>query len=483
MGYSDSNYFDFLLKQFEQLLQGKHNVYFNSDDFVDIFYHFFTTEQIELAEKAIKIALQYYPNDIELLALYAKLLHEKGNTKKAIALLEQLNEKNFDNIELSFQLAEILIENKNYEKALNLLEELYPKSEDEDDKKYILHEIIDITRILGKHISTIKYIHELLKFEKNNHFLLETLCFLYIHSNKVIQGIQFFESYTENHPLNASAWFLLGLLYSQIQNNKFITLSNEAFENALSINPQHHDATIHLAKNYLNQSDPHKSLQIISDLEYSTDYENSINEIYGKAYLSLGNYEKAIEYFENLLHQTKDYKYYVYLSQAYYNKSEIELAYLYILNYFNKSKIEEQFETITSEAYFHKSIIELELDKIDDAKNSFDKAIEKTNNIDTLLIKFTSKMLELYADDNNIVDLAIQLLETGFSKIPSASIAYHIAAILFTHSKSVKGEKWLYLAFNLDKNGIDNFLKYNPNLINNPEVNKIINLNINPYII
>lgn len=474
MDYSDNNYFDFLLKQFEQLLKGKHNVYFNSDDFVDIFYHFFNTDQIDLAEKAIKIALQYYPNDNELLALYAKLLHEKGNTKKAIALLEQLNEKNFDNIELSLQLAELLVENKSYEKALKLLEESYPKSEDEDDKKYILNEIIDITRILGKHNSTIKYIHELLKYEENNYFLLETLCYLYIHNNKIAEGIQFFESYTEKHPLNAPAWFLLGLLYSQIQNSKYISLSNEALENALSINPKHYDAAILLAKNYLNQSDPLKSLQIISDLEYSNDYENSINEIYGKAYLSLGNYEKAIEHFEKLLHQTKDYVFYFFLSQAYYYKGELELAYQCILNYFNESETKEQFETLISEAYFHKSIIELDLNKIEDAINSLNKAIEKSNNIDDLLIKFTTRILELYTNNNNIVDLAINLLESRFSKIPSALVAYHLAAILFKNGKSAKGKKWLYLAFNLDKKGIDNFFKYNPNLTNNQEINKIL---------
>lgn len=467
MSNSGDNFFEYLLQQFEQYLQGKHHIHFDSDDFADIIDHFLTLDQIDLAEKALKIGLQYYPNDTELLTLFAKLLHQKGKTSKAIKLLEELRENQIDeDLEVSFQLIEILLDVRNYEKAMQILEEIYPKCEDIDDKKYVLHEIIHATRATGKHSITIKYIHELLKIEPDNPTLLENLCFAYIQARKIQQGINFFQQYTDKHPFNPTGWFLLGFLFLQSQNDEFINQSNQAFQFALSINPHYYDAAIQLANNYLNENNAEKALQILKDLPYNENYQTEFDEIYAKASLILGEYDKAIELFHKLLHQTDDINYHTYLSVAYYNTERYELSYDHIKKYVERS------DDIAAEILFLKAMIELEIGKPEDALDTFDKSLETLSQDEFVWINFSTRMLQLY---ENYFETIILLLEEGFFLTFSAHVALQLAAILYTYGKLSKAEHWLRTGLEINKSAIETLYEFNPQLQENSDINQIIN--------
>ena len=106
--------------KFENMLK-TNQILFDAIEFEGIIHYYIDFAQYNLAKKALKMAMEQHPHNIELMLLKSEILLFDGSFTAAEILLEQIEQLSPENEEIFLQRANISSKQKDHAKAVNYL--------------------------------------------------------------------------------------------------------------------------------------------------------------------------------------------------------------------------------------------------------------------------------------------------------------------------------------------------------------------------
>ncbi len=329
--------FEDIIKRFEAMLQTNENIFFDLEDFLDIVDEYITLGNFNMAAKAIDIALQQYPQNIDLLLFRAELYSFNDQVDKAESLLFELKKMAPERIEIPMLEAELYSRKNKHKKAINAL--LEALQFDEADQAEI-YEIMTVEYLyLEDYRSALKTSLKTLEIDATSSTALYNAITCYDLLNETDKAILFLEQHVEKQPFSEVAWSLL-------------------------------------AKKYIDKAQYKKAIKAL-DYAIAID-DHFLGAYYDKAYAytQVKQYDKALECYKQTLKIADPTAFtYFHIAKNYQMLDDLDNA----IHYY--------FKAIEEDPGYYKSWIELILIKlkqkqIDDALSLTLRALEVINNQD-----------------------------------------------------------------------------------------------------
>ena len=98
------------IKKFERMIENDSSIFLDIDELEEIILHYFNEADIKMAEKAIYLGNNLYPNSININILHSEILILKGEINQSYKLIETLLDFNQKNQDLLFQKSKIFLD-------------------------------------------------------------------------------------------------------------------------------------------------------------------------------------------------------------------------------------------------------------------------------------------------------------------------------------------------------------------------------------
>ncbi len=219
------------VNRYERFLKGE-DIWFDSDNYVDIIDWYFNNDMFEQAEEVTLRAYELFPNNEEIISRYTTYLANHSEYQKAIDITKQALDL-YDSDELRLDLASLYIDsNKNIDVALDILLDILQR----DEENYFIYMLIG--RIFLERdnlINAEKYLHKAVELNYEDRMTLG--CYTDCAFEPSLQDniINLLFNLSREHPFMDIIWCALGIVYSRY---KLFDLAIEAFDYAIVINPK-----------------------------------------------------------------------------------------------------------------------------------------------------------------------------------------------------------------------------------------------------
>ncbi|MBQ3595595.1 MAG: tetratricopeptide repeat protein, partial [Bacteroidales bacterium] len=290
-----------------------------------------------------------------------------------------------------------------------------------------------------------------------------TNCFFFLDRSD--EALEFFTKEIDNNPYSIAAWMALGNCYLRLQ---LLEKAMEQYEYALAIDQHYEKAYINIAT-ILNELDRYKdSIDIIEEAFRNKVEKPLLYCLYGEAMARTGNkleavnnFKKAIELDDNIAEA------YAGMGFVFCDEEEHESAIKFLKRAHQLAPYNMDYVFVLVEQH----------NKLGKYKTSLKylKEIEETTPYE---INLYIAYMEVYIllDD---VDKAIKSIEKGMRLLGrKAPLLYRLAFINFVQEDFELGMYNLEEALNMDCDGVQEFIDFDPNFVLNNE--NILNL-INEY--
>ena len=236
MQNSFSNNSDSPIPRFEQMLKTNEVYYFDAEDFECIIQYYIDSGEINLAKKALHLAIKQHPVHSDLLLLKSELLIFDGADDQAQVLLDSIQELDPHNQEIFVQRATIFSKNKEHYAAIELLLESLQHSDDQ----------LEIWCLLGMEYMVLEdysnaqeYFKLALEEDPEDYQVLYNLLYCFEYQRSYEEAIKVLNSVLEKNPYNEIAWHEIGKQYLNLDRNEealsafdFAIISEDQFTGA-----------------------------------------------------------------------------------------------------------------------------------------------------------------------------------------------------------------------------------------------------------
>ncbi|TWP29137.1 tetratricopeptide repeat protein [Apibacter muscae] len=221
-----------LVNEFENLLENNKSIYFDSDEFNEIITFYLDIYDFEYANKALLIALNLYPESLDLKIKQLEYYVGVEDLETASSFIESLKDYCFNNNDYLIASARYWSLKKLHHKSI----ELYLTAlENHEEENYIYNCIGNEYLELNKPKEALEAYKSALKFNLKDDYALLSCIHCYEVSFEYNNCITFLNDYIDNNPYSEEAWFQLGLQYLNINNYKQGLIS---FDYVIIINPK-----------------------------------------------------------------------------------------------------------------------------------------------------------------------------------------------------------------------------------------------------
>ncbi len=287
-----------LAKRFEEMVENKNEIYFDSEELEDIVVYYLELGDITFAEMAVKYGLKIHPNSIEIKTKYLEVLLELEQYVLARPIIEELKATSMDNTDYLVCCAKYYSNLGNPRKSIEYCLIALELGEEENFlNNFIADEFVN----LGDPAKALKHYHKALKADPTDDYSLENIMQCYNELKKYDEATQFINEYLDEFAFSETAWFEYGQFYF---NRKNYHEAIKGFDYLLAIN------------------------------------SSSVGVYANKAacYEALGEYLKAVDVYQEMLEleYTKAYTYYK-IGLCY---KELKFS-VNALSFFQKSLIED----------------------------------------------------------------------------------------------------------------------------------------------
>ena len=221
------------LEKFEKMIQEDCPVYFDLSDIEEIIIYYFHEANYNMAEKAIDLANQIFPESINISILSSEILLQQSKETEAYNLINDCLDLNSGNCDLIFQKAKILNKLKKYNDSNNILSKLSKIKETiflVDD--LMLRNFMN----LDEYSKSIKVAKKLISRFPEDKKYMDKLISCYRLSKMENKAIKFLNKFLAKYPYNQNAWFEIGKLYfdkkmikESIASHEFSIICDETF--------------------------------------------------------------------------------------------------------------------------------------------------------------------------------------------------------------------------------------------------------------
>ncbi len=374
------------IKKFLKYLKGEGPFFFDVYEFENIIEYFLSYQDYDLAKKAIEAAQYFYPDEKEFFFLKAQLLFRKGESQKALNLLQNIKSFYSGDPEFYFLVANIFLAQNKFDKALRFYNKVL-KNADIKEIDYYLMLIADSLSIVKKYNEALEFLYKIPEKHRSNSILAKISDNLQ-KLGKTAEAEKYLLKIIKRDPTSESWWNKLGMFYENIGKiNKAIDAYLNSF--ALSQNPEEYNDTEYDIENIYFQIEEELKL---ADLLYE-------NKQYQKAFLfyeHIGQYKSQKPYYfgmaeclinlnrindaENLLYEaiqkgetTSDILF--GLAKVAYEKKEFANAVKYINDAIKEEEKAENENIRKAELYNFKARTLSQIKQYNDALEYYAKAV------------------------------------------------------------------------------------------------------------
>jgi len=310
-----------LIDKFEKMISDDSSIFLDADEVEEIILYYFNDGDIMMAEKAIELGDNLYPNSININILHSEILILKGKTIQSYNLIENLLNINEKSQDLLFQKCKILTKLKKYKESIAILKDI-PKSD--QLSFFILDLLLKNYMSLDYYQKSINTLIKILKIypEDKNYFDKLMSCFNLSSSNN--EAINFLNKFLEKNPYSAHAWYEIGKIYlkenrikESISAHEFGIISDESFS----------PCYVELGKLYEKKEDFKKSIyyyKILNNLKKESSF--SLYRL-SRCYEKLEDYDNALKYLNIIIDRDPLYeKAWISIAKYYLRKNDHDKA-------------------------------------------------------------------------------------------------------------------------------------------------------------
>jgi len=444
-----------IIGRFENMLNQAGAYFFDVYEFERIIDHYLDTNHFSRAIDAVRYGKNQHPGSTSLQIKEAQVYAEKGESQKALSMVERLEKVSESDNEVFMlkgmilnQLGKVTEAEKVFEKALELSYENIGE---------ILYDIALSFQYVNQYKTALKYLEKANKRKPRKLSILYDLAYCYDRIHDFDRGIAYYESYLDLEPFSENVWYNLGLLYFKKENFRKAV---ECYDFALAINDQYSSAVFNRANALANLSE-YKEAIVAYEECILLEPENVLAHCYlGESLEKLEQYDEAISWYEKATKVDPTF------SESWYG---IAVCYLFrklyqdALYYANKAiSLDEE----NPDFWFTLGNIHVHLGSNTDAV----KAYSRTCELDPYDDEAWLNLAHLEFKQGNI-EKAINILKDSYSHtFDVAVINFHLAAYFHLEGNMEQCTKFFEKALKIDYSEHRTVRKVSPTLPDEAEI-------------
>ena len=308
-----------LLKQYQDLKNGKHHSFLEEESFERIIDYFDDTEDLIQAVESVELGIEQYPYSSALMVKKADLMIATRRYQEALTILEQVELLDSSDINLYILKTDALLALDQPQRAAALLESALLHFEG-DERLELLFELADVYDDYEEFDKIFDCLKLILEEEPDNEEALYKICFWTDFTGRNDESIKLHQQIIEEKPYSELAWFNLAAAY---QGLKLYEKAVDAYKYALVIDEKFDYAYRNMGDAYIRLRKYRDAIESLEKVLELSRPEDVIFEAIGHCYDKLDNYAQARFYYRKASHlNPEDSKLYYKLACTYINEGQ-----------------------------------------------------------------------------------------------------------------------------------------------------------------
>ncbi|MFZ9387101.1 MAG: tetratricopeptide repeat protein [Chitinophagaceae bacterium] len=445
-----------LLKQFENLKNGRQHSFIDEDSFEKIINYFQEKEDLGKAMEAAEFASEQYPYSAQLLIKKADILLANRHYQEALTVLEQAELFDSRDINLFILKTDAYLALDQPEKAVELLEEAlaYFEGEERTELLFELSDVYDDYEDFDKVFDCLKMV---LEEDPNNEEALYKICFWTDFTGRNEESIRLHQKIIDDFPYNELAWFNLAAAY---QGLKLYEKAIDAYQYAIAIEEKFDYAYRNMGDAYIRLRKYKEAIEALEKVTELAKPEDVIFEAMGYCYDKMRNYAQARFYYRKASHlRPDDSRLYYKIASTYFKESQWESCLKQLDTALKIHRNQPEFNLMAGECKMHTGAYK-------EAVQYF-LAVVRTRPRNAS--GWEALIRCLYT--GGFYDEALEQAEAGLRATQGKSLfLFYRAAILFASGKSKEGLLQLEEAMERSPRQLRKFVELNPAILQNQQV-------------
>lgn len=449
-----------LLRQYQNLKNGRTHTFLEEDAFERIIDHFDEKDNLPEALEAAETGLSQFPYSSQLMIKKADLLLATRKYKEALEILEVAELYDSSDLNLYILKTDAYLALDQQAAAIELLETALSLFEGEE-KIDLLFELADVYDDYEEFDKVFDCLKLVLEAEPGNEEALYKICFWTDFTGRNEESIRLHQQIIEEFPFSELAWFNLAAAY---QGLKLYEKSIDAYQYAVAIDEKFDYAYRNMGDAYLRLRKYKEAIEVLEKVLELTRPEDVIYEAIGHCYHRMENYAQARFNYKKAVHlNPDDSKLHYKIAVTYMLEEQWQPAVKQLDNAMRIHRTVPEYNLAMGECKMH-------LNQFKDAIQYFGTVVRhKTKNVAgwEALIKCLIKA-EFY-------DEAIEQCNAATKATDGKPVfLFYYSTILFAQHKSKEALLKLELAMEKAPRQLKKFIELNPSILQNNLVVDIV---------
>jgi len=456
----EDNEYSASLTRFENMMKTDKVFFFDSEEFEEIIYHYIDMGKMQLAKKAIQVALNQHPSSPDLKLIQAEILIHDDKFDLADKILTELKRIDPNNDEVYIQKSNIFSKKGQHHLAV---EELKLALEITEEKADIYH-IIGMEYMFMDELENAKEFFVLcLEDDFDDHSALYNVVYCFEFLEQFDECVEYLNTFINKNPYSEVAWHQKGRMAKYVKNYE---LALSCFDYASLIDENFLGAVLEKAKTLQKLKKYEEAIEV-----YKSTFHSGAPDAYtylriGKCFKKLKNDKQTLKYFykaaaeDPLLDKT-----WRALANYFFNKKDHQKS----LNYIEKAIHIERHNSKNWEIFLENQIV---LNNFSDIILAFNGLL----NCEDIDIEDYLTYVDVLIE-NEQFKLATPALESAMNKFKNnLQLNYRLVGLYILQNKTKMAKDLLKLSMELFPINIDLLYDIFPQLIGMKRAENIINL-------
>lgn len=455
----EDNEYSASLSRFETMMKSDKVFFFDSEEFEEIIYHYIDMGKMQLAKKAIQIALNQHPTSPDLKLIQAEILIHDDKFELADKILNDLKRIDPNNDEVYIQKSNIFSKQGQHHLAI---EELKIALEITEEKADIYHIIGMEYMFLDELESAKTYFILCLEDDIDDHSALYNVVYCFEFLDQFDACINYLDGFIDRNPYSEVAWHQKGRMAKYV---KKYDLALSCFDYAALIDENFLGAVLEKAKTLQKLKRFEEAIEVYKSTFHSGEPEAYTYLRIGKCYKKLKNDKQTLKYFykaaaeDPLLDKT-----WRALANYFFDKKDFQKS----LNYIEKAIHIERHQAKNWEIFLENQLV---LDSFPDIIYALNGLL----NCEGLAVEDYLTYVDVLIE-NEKTALAATALECGINKFENhLQLNYRLVGLYIIQNKTKLAKDLLKLSMDLFPINIDLLYEIFPQLIGMKRAQNIIN--------
>lgn len=421
------------LSKFENMMKTDKVLFFDSDEFEEIIYHYIDMGKMQLAKKALNIAMNQHPSSSNLMLIQAEIFIHDDKLESADKLLNDLKKIDPNNDEVYIQKSNIYSKKGQHELAIQELNEALNIT----DEKADIYHIIGMEYMFMDDLENAKlFFTRCLEDDLDDHSALYNVVYCYEFLDQFEEAIIYLDEFINKNPYSEVAWHQKGRMANYLRD---YDMALKSFDYASLIDENFTGAILEKAKALQKLKRFEEAIQV-----YKSTFNSGEPTAYtylriGKCYKKLKNDKQALMYFHKATNEDPMLdKAWRTLAKYYFKKEDYNKS----LYYINKATQLESGNYKNWEVYIENHLV---LGNHEDVIYGFEQMLAT----DDVLIEDFLIYVDVLAE-NEKYELAAAVLETGLNFYKdNLQINYRLVGLYLMNSRVKMAQDLLNISLTL----------------------------------